>query len=373
MTTHTNSGASPPAQTGGAAPLYSSGSSMSTFRPSTTPEEMRTILDPLIERMKQYDRLRLELQTEGGKLELAQNISDLLNKPFELEGLHRASRAQLTDPGSVSHAILDTLGSTVTLDVRRQNHSMPTYYLCRIRRDYWLGASVIVEDLYRSPGHPVLDTRFATIMQSGHEQSVIRASPYRSGVATLLEGSTPYTSDWAIDDFLFGVGQECLSSMWHEDQLLGIRVADHFGLTKLKESIELLYLILGGDLCGLRAAVHPKWNDFFSEVYPHPTLCAFLKHLPHQSGRDLGELPTLAIRQFAGLAKTFRDFLETEVRWGTEETVVSIHKLILGNFYDLEPVAHKLLDCGGISEATRVLEERAGLLCEQLTGLPKAA
>ena len=45
------------------------------------------------------------------------------------------------------------------MDVRQLDSRMPVYFLCRLRKDYWSEYSLIVEDLYRSPGYPLTDER----------------------------------------------------------------------------------------------------------------------------------------------------------------------------------------------------------------------
>ena len=97
-----------------------------------------------------------------------------------------------------------------------------------------------------SPGYPMIDQRFARLMQeNGRERHFIRLSPFRR----LVESSWPRDKNGSrlqVDRFLYGLGRKIFHSAWHEDQRMAVAVAATLQLPNFKDCIEFLYLILGG-------------------------------------------------------------------------------------------------------------------------------
>ncbi len=198
--------------------------------------EVRSSLVPLVAQLKLYDSLRLNLEQNGGEISNLQEITVVLNAKVTTVGRYETCQASLTDQKQLKHLISNIGLGTVHLDIRKQRHDMPVYYLCRVARDYWAEYSLIVEDLYMSPGYVLPDDRFARLMYMGHESYYLRMSRFRSAVDQIV-ACPGEDSDRVVDCLLHEVGRHCLASMWHEDQQAAVVAARHFGLTHFNKQL----------------------------------------------------------------------------------------------------------------------------------------
>jgi len=318
-------------------------------------------LTPLLEQLAAYDRLRRKLEEQGGSVGDLEELTEIVQKKITIQGAYTNYPAALADQKSLQQAVQVVGHGNLHLQVRLLPTRMPVFYLCRSHRDYWGEYTLIVEDLYQSPGYPLVDDRFAKLLLYGRETWCLRLSPYREGAAALAAPGTNATS-WQVDNLLHQVGSQVFQAAWHEDQRLGIVVANHFGLPKFRRAIELLYLCLSGDLCALRLAVNEQMWRFFEEVYPQPAIGAFLEKLTTLAGQELNDVPQQALKLYPHLSRAFSRFLGQEVAWGRDQIAVPLYKLIYGNFYRLESVAQVLENNPEVREGKMVLENAAGEL-----------
>jgi len=235
---------------------------------------------------------------------------------------------------------------------------MPVFYICRIRRDHWSEYSLIVEDLYMSPGYSIVDDRFVKLMSAGHENYFLRLSQFRRQLQK-HNRTRKETGSQKIDDFLYELGRYVLQAAWHEDQRLGFLVADLLRLPEFFQAVELLYLCLSAELCELRGAVNSNLRLFFEKIYPQPAILAFLDILTDLEGDMLNTLPLHAIRLYSNLSIAFSKFLATEVSWSTQKSKTPLWKILYANFSRLETVARDLTGDKRLSKAGRKLENQS--------------
>lgn len=320
-------------------------------------------LAELVARLKEYDGLRLGLEREGGDVSTLERLNRCLAAPLGLGGRGNAQEARLTDRAGLNQA-LHRLHWDLKLEARFNSNRMPVYYLCRGKSDYWSEYSLIVEDYYLSPGYPLLDERFVKLMQGGHDNSFLRISHLRQGMKRMLEDGPPgQDRGLGLDEKLHAVGRHVLQAAWHQDQQLGLLTARHFELPRFWQAVELLYLCLGGELCELRGAMDQVMLDFFSQVYPQPTLREFLERLPGLDGKRLNELPKAALAQYRRLGQAFSAFICTDISWqgmAAGRRATPLWKLIYANLGRLDRMAGQARTSAACREASLNLEAEAG-------------
>lgn len=323
------------------------------------------ILEPLLNQMREYDRLRLRLEKRGGGLPQLEQIADVLNAKFSLELRYYPVSTSLSDQKAVRSALSDLRGMDINLDVRVSKHGMPLYYVCRINRDYWAEYSLVVEDIYQSPGYEIKDERFVKLMSRGHESYFLRLSHLRERAKEVVQNKGS-SLDEDVDELLYTQGRHIFQAAWHEDQQAGIVVANHLKLNRFKEAIELLYLALSGELCEIRNFLNEQMTQFYQRVYPQPAILDFLKSLPGKEGSELSDIPEKALLLYANMTRSFSRFLATEVEWGNGLNTIPVYKVLFGNFNRLEKVCPVLKRDPEIKTAARKLERTAGKIIGQL-------
>jgi len=314
-------------------------------------------LKPLIRMLKAYDHHRRLLEEKGGHISNLDELTSLLTTPVKIETRYDTATAALNEQMKLRHAVRDIYRG-LRINVRQLPNRMPVFYICRIRRDHWAEYSLIVEDLYMSPGYSIVDDRFVKLMSSGHENYFLRLSQFRKQVKKYNRNQKVVSTE-AIDDFLYELGRYVLQAAWHEDQRLGSLVATLFRLPEFFQAVELLYLCLSADLCELRGAVNDNLRLFFERIYPQPAILAFLEILTGLEGDMLNTLPLHAIRLYRNLSIVFSKFLATEVSWNTQKSKMPLWKILYANFSRLEVVARDLTGDKGLSKAGRKLENQS--------------
>ena len=265
----------------------------------------------------------------------------------------------LTDPGKVRSALRD-IDYGLHLQVRELSSGMPCYYLCRIKSIYFSDYnSLVIEDLYQSPGYPMPDKRFVRLMRSGKEKSFLRLSPFRAIIKKGIENKKDISIERVTDRILYDLGRYVLGPAWHEDQFPGMQVAGHFGLDWFAQVVELLYLDLSGELCELRSQIDTDMLDFFQTVYPQPAILDFLQKLKDLNGAELNELPKEGLKYYVRLQKVFPGFLRIEIPWGKRKKKTPLNMLLLGNFSRLDLVAKALNNTKESAPARKNLEKAA--------------
>jgi hypothetical protein len=327
--------------------------------------EEQKLLNPLLRIFKDYDSRRRELENFGGSISRVNVLTGLINKIIHVSTPFGMCKFSLSDPVSIKK-YLDQIGNfDLHLDIRVLPHGMPVYYLSKIKRDFWSEYSLVIEDIYLSPGFPFIDERFVKFMISGHETYFLRLSTFRERTRELLVLSKPnLTLD--IDEFLYCLGRYVFQAAWHEDQRLARQCSTHFGLTEFTYAIELLYLCLSGELCELRSKIETPMLQFFSRVYTQPAIFSFLKQLQKMAGIEIAEIQKKAMDLYSELSKAFSKFLKSEIVWGYNSIKVPLFKLVFGNFSRMETVAKKIKVSGEVCFQIEILETKAQEIIEKL-------
>jgi hypothetical protein len=324
----------------------------------------RDRLAPLLRRLRTYDALRQKLQEEGGRIRDVKRITHLLSEAVEIEDHDNTRRVSLIGQNQLRRVLSAVGRGQLHLQVRRLDCGMPVYYLCRTRRDYWHEYSLVVEDMYRSPGYPFGDGRFVRLMSLSHERYYLRLSPFRGAAGDLLAGGTDPTRR-ELDEFLYRVGRHIFQTAWHDDQRVGILAARHFDLPTFSRAIELLYLCLSGELCEVRSVIDDDMLRFFEHVYPQPSLHRFLERLTEMDGQTLNTLPRRALKLYKNLAAAFSRFLQVQVT-RNGPTKVPLYKLIFSNMARLDSIAGELEDNDQVHAAAQTLEQSAQRTVDQI-------
>lgn len=319
--------------------MNSSGSMKLSGIGDCSPAVVRTVIAPLYHALARYDHRRLTLEREGGSAAELEAVTAALSDTFTLSGPYRAADACLRDPESLRAAVRAAAGMRVALQVRRLDTGMPVFYLARTVHDWFTDVRMAVEELYVSPGYPLPDPRFVRLMRLGRERSYLRLAPFRSRVRAALGDKA---KDWRVDRTLKALGGHVLAAAWHEDQRLGLLVADHLRIPGFAEAIELLYLALTADACQLRNEVSARELALMASVWRRPAIANFVDRLVSLDGVDLAELPRIAGRHYRALSRAFARLLAVEVPWGPGRS--SLRKLLFANCMRFERVALPLRD-----------------------------
>ena len=241
-------------------------------------EERHRLLGPLLNILSKYDDRRIMLELYGGRTQDLIDLTNIIRRPVKIHDSFNTHQFSLSDPASIKYFLNCTCGFDFHLDIRMLDTGMPVYYLSRVKRDYWSEYSLIIEDIYISPGYSFIDKRFAKLMSSGHESYFLRISTLREAAERLFYSAEKHIYD-DLDEFLYTVGKHVFQAAWHEDQRPGMLCAENLGLINFPRAVELLYLCLSGELCELRSKIDPSIIDFFIKVYEQPAIHDFLKRL----------------------------------------------------------------------------------------------
>jgi hypothetical protein len=328
--------------------------------------DIHEALENLMDRLREYDALRWKLERQGGRMSDLRKIVTLLNTPAFADTRFGTRKVVLTNQGGLRNAVRD-VDSDLHMEVRQRHNHMPVYYLCRVRRDYWGEYSLVVEDLYMSPGYPVTDQRFVKLMDMGHEVYYLCLSQFRERATDMARenGSAP---TWKVDDILYDLGRHVFQAAWHEDQRLAVMAATQLGLPRFHQAIELLYLCLSGELCELRNAVNESMFRFFDEIYPQPAIRTFLEVLTDLDGGVLNDLPQRASNLYRPLSRAFSRFLGTQVIWGHRKIQMPLWKVLYGNFSRFDLAEKMLTGDKGLLAAAGRLETNSQVVINHMLG-----
>jgi len=329
--------------------------------------DVSNALIPLIDQIIQYDTLRQKLEHNGGWMSDLAEIARILNTSFTITTSFGMKEVQLSNQTELFKAIRD-IDYDLYLDIRQLHTRLPVYYICRVHRDYWGEYSLIIEDFYMSPKYPVTDERFVKIMSSGHDVYFLRLSQFREGVAK-IEGEDNEIKK--VDTILYDIGRYIFQAAWHEDQRPRIMAAKHLNLPHFRQTIELLYLCLSGELCELRNAADKTMLRFFEDVYPHPPIRLFLEKLSTLDGVTLNRLHEQARELYERMSQAFSNFLSVKIPWSSREMRIPLWKLLSANFSRLPLIEKSLKDNRQLIKAATVLEEASQLIVEDLLNAAK--
>lgn len=315
-------------------------------------------LGRLLRTLSAYEEQRQRFVNCGGSPGSLESITDLLETEIAGENHGAGEKVSLDRADSVHRY----LGSCKVHDLRyacdRDEYGFPVFYLCRLSGSRHSACATVVEDLYRSPDYRLSDERFLKGEGLRTVAPVRRLSPFRRASARLL-GKEGGVSRDGLDRFLHELSRGVLGAAWREEQRVAIQTARWFGAPSFRRALELVSLVLGSDLCRLRAEVRKEWILFFGEVYEQPAIQAVLEALPGTDGNDLCRLRDIAADQYGLLQGELRIFLSTRVRRHQRRGSIALYKLIFGNMERLERISGELSDLEAVKTGSGRLESAA--------------
>lgn len=295
-------------------------------------EETVRMISPLVDHLGRVDASRLDLFQNSVSISKLQDYNDLLIEPVRIGRNYSDHEIKLSD-----HDIERKLAREgfwdLKLSVRKGRMDFPKYYLCEYREFFGRDYGIVLSDYYKSQDYQFTDSRFARMVNYGHESNFIRMSSFRSDVNRLISEENQEKTN----DVLKKVGSYFLQGAWHEDQLVAWVVSGVFGLHKFREAIEIIYFILGSDFTETRNYFDDDIEQFFTLVYPRKAFLGMIQKIGSSTAEDAMEMEHIAREWYRSLNKAFSSLLKTELSWGMRAKI-SLYKIIYANFYRLEKV-----------------------------------
>ena len=310
---------------------------------------------PLVAAIKEHDDALADLKKQGGDIRNLQHITSILKRPIPLDSYYSNEQVTLENPGKINARLREIGAGDYFLDVRLTSYGFACYYLCRIKTAFWGGYSTIIEDIYMSPDYIIVDPHFIKLMSFGHETYHLRLSRFRPKTKSLFPEKTD-ANEKKKDKYLSKLSKYIFQSAWNESQQLAMLTALHFNLPFFRQVIELIYLILSGELCEIRSNTDDNMKFFFKNIYEQPAILALIDNLNTIEGRALTDLNTLALNSYKKILTEFVNFLKIEVNWGLVKSTHALLNIILANFKRLDYVGSKLKDEPAVRQATKRLE-----------------
>ncbi|MBT3933433.1 MAG: hypothetical protein HOF35_04160 [Bacteroidetes bacterium] len=264
-----------------------------------------------------YDRLREKLEKEGGNLDTLKHLNYCLTKKIVIDRNYPRD-CSLTEISSIINWLDDY---NIYLDVRRmEDTGLPIYLLARASET---NDKIIIETFYQSKGYPVIDRRYLKLVHFGKERHFINMSVFRKSAKEIYK-----LDDNEIDELLVKIANLYFIPCWHIDQRIPFLISDMFKLKYFKSALELLYLILLGDLSTIRSNYNSEINVFFKLVYPQKAINRLSKKLNTLNGDGLVDLNRKALIHYKNLQKIFNQLLILDVNNG------QFYKYLFANLFN---------------------------------------
>ena len=320
-------------------------------------------LDALIAAMRRFDDQYARLRTEGGGVRDVHEITATLTAKLDIHGPYAYnSEARLSDPEKIKAALRQAGHYRVKFSVQRLRHGFPAFYLCRLQRDYWAAYGLVVEDLHRSPGFELADGRFARLMDAGRQRYFLRLADFRDPLRKALNAD-----EEAVDNTLYALGRTIFQGAWHTDQHMAFVLAEHLGLPRLRQAIELTYLSLSCDFGALRRFLSASVRTFFSTCYANEGIVRVLNAIESMNSDTMCMLKSRGEASYRSLSSALNAFLGTPVVWNESfARELPLWKIVYANFDRFALAAKQLNRSSRIQESRAVLEGAAGECMDRL-------
>lgn len=333
-----------------------------------TAEEKEKALAPLKKQLKSFDKVKNEIMNGTVSINKLSRLEQILKEEISLSAGYDRGRFSLSNTKELKEIFWYEGLDDVRFDVRRGYMHMPKYYLCEARSNYYGNYGVVYKDYYTSPDYIFEDPRFVRLMLHGHEHYFIRMSDYRSGLVEALT-EAKMEGGKAAEQVLLDVGRYFLQLAWHEDQIIGWMVSEHFGLPTFREAMEVIYFNLGSDFCSVRQQITPEVKVFFRDVYKQPALLALIKKIESSEGNEFQSLEMKSRTWYETINKAFSALLQCKTEWGlVQKCSLPLYKVVFSNIFRLHLVVGSLTENRQVRQACKVLEKVSGEAIEDLVG-----
>lgn len=301
------------------------------FKPPSHEETFKAI-SPLVDQLGKVDASRLGLFQNSVSVSKLQDYNNLLIEPVLVGKKYKDLEIKLIDQ-DIERKLAHEGFWDIKLSVRKGRMEFPKYYLCEYKEFLGRDYGIVLTDFYKSEDYQFTDSRFARMVNYGHETNFIRMSSFRSQVDRLISKEDQEKTTIILKK----VGSYFLQGAWHEDQLAAWVVSGVFGLEKFREAIEIIYFILGADFTEARNYFDDDVEQFFTLVYPRKAFLQMINRIRIQTAEDLQEIEQNAREWYRSLNQAFSELLKTEVSWGRMKNM-PLYKIIYSNFYRLDKV-----------------------------------
>ncbi len=301
------------------------------FKPPSYEETFKAI-SPLVDQLGKVDGSRLDLFQNSVSVSKLQDYNDLLLEPVLIGRKYKDLEIKLIDQ-DIERKLAHEGFWDIKLSVRKGRMEFPKYYLCEYKEFLGRDYGIVLTDFYKSEDYQFTDSRFARMVNYGHETNFIRMSSFRSQVDRLISKEDQEKTTIILKK----VGSYFLQGAWHEDQLAAWVVAGVFGLEKFREAIEIIYFILGADFTEARNYFDDDVEQFFTLVYPRKAFLQMINKIRILTAEDMQEIEQNARDWYRSLNQAFSELLKTEVSWGRMKNM-PLYKIIYSNFYRLDKV-----------------------------------
>ena len=316
-------------------------------------------INQLLDILKLYDEKREKIENEGGVYDDLFDLSEILQQKFKLSTSKGRQRTSLDQPEELCAAIQNINQGELFFQIRKGHSGLPLYYLCRTKSDNYCSYKLIIEDIYKSSNFPIEDERFVLLYLRNREQSSLRLSQFRSQLITSADNP---------DEQLYSMGRYIFQNAWHEDQYPALVTADLLELDYFPQTLELLYLILSGNLYELRNAIgiEPIIKHHLKIIYPEKAITKLICSL---QARDISEIKAIASQaqvHFCQLENSFTKLLQSPLFWGYRNRKIPLFKIIYGNFFRADKIKNDLAKKEDLHKAKYALEEKAKTIMQSI-------
>jgi hypothetical protein len=326
-------------------------------------------LEKLKRTLKCYDVHRHTLATQGGNEELVRMVAQILNEKVSVAGSSGRQMVSLNRPDELRKSLAMVGQSSIRLNIRRLDYGLPAYYLARIHNDWWNMYSLVVEDIYLSPAYPLLEPRFVRITNQGRECYYLRLSLFREKVMEMLRTRNEDSREKA-DKLLYDLGRCIFQGAWHVDQRFAFAFAESFGLSELRNAIELIYLSLSCDLSAVRRFLTPTMHAFFTQCHANPGIAELLRRLDSMSGDEMSAVKQRGLVAYQRLADAMNETFSATVTWTPSwKGPMPLWKIFVANVNRLEVIVKQMKNDKQLEERLLSLNETASACIKELVQL----
>ena len=144
------------------------------FKPPSYEETLK-VISPLVDHLGRVDASRLDLFQNSVSISKLQDYNDLLLEPVLVGKKFKDLEIKLIDQ-DIERKLAHEGFWDIKLSVRKGKMEFPKYYLCEYKEFLGRDYGIVLTDFYKSEDYQFTDSRFARMVNYGHETNFIRMS-----------------------------------------------------------------------------------------------------------------------------------------------------------------------------------------------------